>query len=175
MFAMILLAAEPPGEVAIDERPFDERVVVKPAVSDLPIIVRSGREPAYLSRIYSAREAVLAAAERAPKGNLGRYAFSVRAVGWDRGRLYLNSELDYRDPRNVSAVIGPEAAKAVLEKLGGNESEALDSKMILVTGIAMRTRIDFLGADGQPSGKYYYQTQIPVELEKHLKVIELRR
>ena len=145
-----------------------------PPGSRPPVVVMSGREPAFLSRIYSAREGVMAAAERAPDGNLGRYAFSVRAIGWDNGRLYLNSEVDYRDPRNLSAAIAPEAAGAVLSMLGGSDKEALASKMVLVTGRALRTRIDFIGPDGRPSGKYYYQTQIPVRYPHELKVIALR-
>ena len=168
MFALLLSAA------ALQQSPSASPPEVQKPPSPA-LVVMSGREPAYLARIYSAREAVIAAADRAPKGNLGRYAFSVRGVGWDDGRLYLNSEEDYRDPRNVSASIAPEAAQEILAKLGGSEKEALASKMVLVTGLAIRTRIDFIGADGKPSGKYYFQTHIPVHFAHAVKVIELRR
>ena len=150
-------------------------LIVAPTVENSAPVVMSSREVAYLSRIYSAREAVMAAADKAPKGYLGRFAFSVRAIGWQDGRLYLNSEEDYRDPRNLSVMVPPDQAKTVLDLLGGTEREALASKMVLVTGLATRTRINFIGADGRPSGKYYYQTQVPINLAHKVKVIALRR
>ena len=138
-----------------------------------PPVVMSGRELAYLSRIHSAREAVMAAADNAPGGYLGRVAFSVRAVGWDAGRLFLNSEEDYRDPRNLSVVVSPHIAKEVLTLLGGNEDSALQRKAVIVTGQFRRTRIEFLERE-RPTGKYYFQTHLTLDNLKQMQIVDLK-
>ncbi len=174
MLALVFaLAAFQQGPVVIEERPRDQPAVVRPVVP--PPIVMSRREPAYLSRIYSAREAVMTAADSAPRGHLGRFAFTVRALGWDRGRLYLNSEEDYRDPRNLSVSIPPEVAKAMITRLGGNEQESLVGKTVIVTGRATRTRVELIAEDGKRTSKYYYQTQVPIFVEHDVVLINLRR
>lgn len=83
---------------------------------------------------------------------------TVKAWGEDRGSLFLNSQTDYRDPRDVSVRIEPPAAAADTRP---NGAARLVGQSLLVRGTAHRVRIDFTSS-GRPSGKYYYQTHIVV-------------
>lgn len=139
-----------------------------PTISSMaaPSIVSTGpiRVPDN-ARLFSAREAVLAAADAPPFGVAGRFGFVVRATGWSDGVLYLNSEIDYRDPRNLSVAVAPELARKLVEGLGDDGQRRLEGRTIIVTGRAKKARIDFTVDGKNPSGKYYFQTQVPVTSE----------
>ena len=105
-------------------------------------------------------EAIQAAAASPGRGVSGEFALTVRNTGKTRN-THLNSEDDYRDPRNLSISIAPRAAEVLAAQLGAPPETALRGKPILVTGTARRVRIDFL-VGGRPSGKYYYQTHVDV-------------
>lgn len=57
-------------------------------------------------------QAIHRAAEAAPSGVPGIYAMRVQATGRRGDRIFLNSELDYRDQRNLSIALLPQAWKA---------------------------------------------------------------
>lgn len=105
-------------------------------------------------------QAVQLAAAAAPRGISGVFALTVQAAARP-GPLYLNSERDYRDQRDLTVVVLPAVAKALSERLHGEPERVLRGRRILVAGWARRVRIDFV-ADGRPSGKYYYQTHVLV-------------
>ncbi|MBK0012016.1 hypothetical protein [Stenotrophomonas sp. S41] len=106
-------------------------------------------------------EAVRAAQDDPARGISGTFAMSVQAVGSDGGRIYLNSERDYRHPLNITLSMDA-ALRPALEEALGLKLDYLQNRRLLVGGTARRVRIDFINASGQPSGKYYYQTQISV-------------
>ncbi len=96
------------------------------------------------------------------------FGMTVKEIGFERGRFYLNSEADYRD-RNCLTVVVP---AAVMAKLAGSQDLEAVRKFyignrILVRGIARQVRIDFT-ADNQPTGKYYYQVHLLVAEERFL-------
>ena len=96
------------------------------------------------------------------------FRMTVKAIGFDRGRFYLNSEADYRD-RNCLTVVVP---ATVMAKLAGSKDIEAVRKVyvgntILVRGIARQVRIDFTAAN-QPTGKYYYQIHLPVNDDRNL-------
>ncbi len=64
------------------------------------------------------REAILAAADAAPRSVPGIFAMRVAATGRVGGRVYLNSEADYRDQRNLSIAIAPAAARDLARRHG---------------------------------------------------------
>lgn len=105
-------------------------------------------------------QAVQLAAAAAPRGVSGVFALTVQSAA-QPGPLYLNSERDYRDQRDLTVVVLPAAAKALAERLHGEPERVLRGRRILVAGWARRVRIDFV-VDGRPSGKYYYQTHVVV-------------
>ncbi len=106
-------------------------------------------------------EAVRAAQDDPARGISGIFPVTVRAIGSEEGRIYLNSERDYRHPLNITVKLDA-GLRPELEKAFGLKLENLQNRRLLVRGTARRVRIDFINATGQPSGKYYYQTQISV-------------
>lgn len=100
----------------------------------------------------------------------GVFALTVRATDRAEGRVFLNSERDYRDPRNLCIVMTEATARELAAQLGGDPVARLRGKRIQVTGEARRTRIDFLH-DGAPTGKYYYQTHVRVTRAAQLRLL----
>ena len=121
-----------------------------------PPAIIAGREP-----IYSAREAIAAAADAEGAGVPGLFHMRVRNAGWDRGRLFLNSELDYRDQRSLNIAISRPALIALAERFSENPESVFRGRTVQVRGRAMRTRITFF-SQGRDTGLYYYQTQVEV-------------
>lgn len=99
----------------------------------------------------------------------GVFAFRVRAADF-ADRLFLNSEADYRDQRNLTVAIDAPAAAAWLQQLGLEDAGQLVGRRVQVQGGARRVRIDFtIGT--RPSGKYYYQTQVWVSDPAQLRLL----
>ena len=114
-------------------------------------------------------QAVLRAAAAPHEGVRGVFAMTVRATG-RTDKVHLNSEIVYRDPRNLSVAVLQEAAAQLEQQLGASPEIALKGKRILVTGTARRTRIDFM-VGNRPSGKYYYQTHVRVSRASQIQVL----
>ena len=101
------------------------------------------------------------AASAAPRSVDGVFAMRVQATGIQGQLTYLNSELDYRDQRNLTVTITPDAARQLAERFGDHPRISLKDKNIRVRGSAIRTTIRFY-ANGKPARKYYYQTHVNV-------------
>jgi hypothetical protein len=108
-------------------------------------------------------------AAASPSGTSGVFEFAVRAAGRANGIIYLNSELDYRDPRNLSVVITPAVAADLTRRFGRAPDAFLMRKAIAVRGTARKTRILFL-ANGRPTSKYYFQTHLRLRRADDLTV-----
>jgi hypothetical protein len=104
-------------------------------------------------------EAVQQAAAAAPAGVSGVFPLTVQATGSQDGFIYLNSELDYRDQRNLSIALTAKAAQQLQAQLGSSPEVALKGHRIIVSGVAKRVTIR-LSQDGKPTDKYYYQTHV---------------
>ncbi len=102
------------------------------------------------------------AAESAPQGVPGEYLLTIQATGTKDAMVYLNTELDYRDQRNVTVAIHPTVVAQLQAKYGVGPEAFFTGKKIMVKGSAQRVRVDFISANRRQSGKYYYQTHIPV-------------
>jgi hypothetical protein len=128
---------------------------------------RVGAQTGAAGPVLTPREAIVAAADAAdstaPAARVVRGVFElpVRATGRQDGRLYANSERDYRDQRNLTVAIEPAAETGLRERLGGDPAAALVGRRLRVTGAAQRVTIRFSCGDG-PSDKYYYQTHVRV-------------
>lgn len=103
--------------------------------------------------------AVLLAADAEEQGVPGVFGVDVVATGRSGGEVYLNSQADYRDQRNLTIHFTPKAAAAYRKLHGEDPDAALKGKSVTVVGAARRMRIDFLNA-GVPTGKFYYQTHV---------------
>jgi hypothetical protein len=91
----------------------------------------------------------------------GAFALHVQAAGRANGNVYLNSELDYRDQRNLSIALQPLAIADLEKRFGQPPDQFFIGKDIVVGGAARRVKIFFV-ADGSPTDKYYYQTHVVV-------------
>lgn len=114
--------------------------------------------------------AVMAAADAAPRGHSGRFGFVVRRADIVGPRLFLNSYPDYRDQRNLSVAIDQNTVAALRRQLGPNLRSAFLGRTIIVDGEARRVRVDFT-VHGRPSGKYYFQTHVPVTRPEQIRIV----
>jgi len=105
-----------------------------------------------------------------PDGVSGTFEMNIKATGLDRGVVFLNSEFDYRDRRNVSVALHPKLRKKLTELYGVVPETYFLNKTIAVTGTAKRVKIVF-SSNGRPTKKYYYQTHIRVSSLKKIKVL----
>ena len=121
-------------------------------------------------RVYSAAEVVQAVAEAPTRGLPGQFAFIVRGGGRDGGRLFLNSEVDYRDAGTLTVAVDGPVAAALTEQLGGPPEQRLIGRTIVVQAVARRVRIDIL-ANGLATGRFYTQTHVPVSQPQALHVV----
>ena len=111
------------------------------------------------------------AADLAPEGVYGEFTFYIQASGEQRGAVYLNTELDYRDQRNVTVALHPKILSQLKNEYGDSPKAFFVGKSVSVEGYAQRVRIAFL-AKGRPTGKYYYQTHIRVTDIAKIKLLD---
>ncbi|HMG46480.1 MAG TPA: hypothetical protein VK614_03365 [Allosphingosinicella sp.] len=118
------------------------------------------------------REAIVAAADAAPRVVPGVFAMRVTATGRVGPRIYLNSEADYRDQRNLTIAIEPWAAQQLARRYRGAPEPALRGHTIEVRGAARRQRIDFMNNFHRPTGLYYYQTHVRVTNADQIRIVD---
>lgn len=106
-------------------------------------------------------QAIQRAAAAAPQSIPGPFVLRIQAMANDSKYTYLNSELDYRDQRNLTIVLTSAAARALSVRMGSDLETGLIGKQLRVHGVARRVKIVFF-ANGQATNKYYYQTHVLV-------------
>jgi hypothetical protein len=116
----------------------------------------------------SPAQAVMNAAEM-PEGVAGVFEFVVRTAGRQDGMLYLNSEQDYRDPRNMTIDVAPDVERELSGRIGGPLESAILNKTVAVRGTAKKTRIVFL-SNGRQTGKYYFQTHLRLQSARDMTI-----
>lgn len=145
------------------------------ARASLALVILAGtgcaanRERALSDRdeITTPRQAVMLAADHPDTGFRGRFRMTVLNTGADNDYVFLNSENDYRDPRNLTLRVPRQRADAVAKHLGVDHLEQLQGHVLEFEGLAQRTRVDFT-IGNQPTGKYYYQTQATLDAAEHI-------
>ncbi len=115
-------------------------------------------------------KAIQLAAESAPNGINGVFKLKVLETGMANKIIFLNSQNDYRDQRNISIAIPPEIAVKFKQLYGSDPDIYLKGKNIIIDGEAKRIKILFT-CDGHPTDKYYYQTHIKITSTDQIKVI----
>lgn len=116
-------------------------------------------------------EIIRKAAASAPEGVKGDYVLSIKAAGKQGPVVYLNTELDYRDQRNVTVALHPNVVRQLEAQHGVTAEEFFIGKQIRVNGDAQRVRIDFINAQRKPSDKYYFQTHIRISNSTQIEVV----
>ena len=107
-------------------------------------------------------QAIFQAADAAPAPVPGTFLMTVKAVGRMNGTVYLDSELDYRDQRNLAIAICPDAIAPLVAKFGGDLDKVMLGKNVAVAGAAIRFKVSLFSNDGMPLDTYYYQTHVDV-------------
>ncbi|WP_133405392.1 hypothetical protein [Parashewanella tropica] len=110
------------------------------------------------------------AEQSAPQGVKGTFKLPIKATGMQSERVYLNTQDDYRDRRNISVAITPMLAFELDEKYGSAPDKFFLNKTVEVTGEVKRVKIYFL-SKGKMTDKYYFQTQIKISSLDQIKVI----
>ncbi|MBX7500594.1 hypothetical protein K3181_03980 [Qipengyuania sp. YG27] len=136
--------------------------------ADSPQAVSARAEPQLV--VLTPREAVEKAADAAPSGIIANYQMTVVATGQENGRIFLNSEEDYRDQRCLTIELSPKVQAELRKVLGDDLIAALKGKTIRVHGVAERVKIYFYFTGGR-TDKYYYQTHIRLERAEDLLVV----
>jgi hypothetical protein len=110
------------------------------------------------------------AKRRFPEGVRGSFKIPIKATGSQQGVVYLNSNLDYREPTNLTIVLAPSTVIALTEMHRLSTALYLKDKMLEVTGKVERVRI-YKHENGKRTKKYYYQTHIHVTSVDQIKVL----
>jgi hypothetical protein len=122
------------------------------------------------SQPMSPHEAIMAARDAAPRPVPGTFVMRVQATGRELGRVYLNSERDYRDRHNLSIAITPGAAAALKGRYGVSPQRFFAGKTVRVIGAVRRVRIDIF-FNSRPTGRYYFQTHVDVSTPDQIQEI----
>lgn len=114
---------------------------------------------------------VIALSEKnAPNGVKGTFKLPIKASGAQGKVVYLNTELDYRDRRNITVALHPKLIGVFSETYGSAPDAYLINKTIEVTGEAKRAKIRFF-SKGKPTDKYYFQTHIRVHSLNQINIL----
>lgn len=139
-----------------------------PLLALAALTIAAAPEPAPMAP----REAIVAAADAAPRPVPGIFAMHVTATGRVGPRIYLNSERDYRDQRNLSIAISPWAAQQLAHRFGGAPETRLRGRDIEVRGQARRVRIGIFDNFHRPTGLYYFQTHVAVTDADQIRILD---
>ncbi|MEA1674205.1 hypothetical protein [Nitrospirillum sp. BR 11163] len=115
-------------------------------------------------------DAIHYAATVAPDVYSDTYILDVVATGRQDGRIFLNSQEDYRDPHNLCIEILPGALPAFRQAYGQDADAYFKGHRITVLGEARRVTIWYVTQTGERTGKSYYQTHIVVSDPDQIKI-----
>lgn len=99
------------------------------------------------------------AAEQYPQSLDGTFTLKVSETGHQRDAVFLNTESDYRDPRNITISLSPDLAREFFSLHHQLPQHYYKGKTLQVSGELKQVEILFI-SDGKPSGKYYFQTHV---------------
>ena len=134
------------------------------------MVVRSMAEPCANGCINPIEAVTFASYLGQKAGVAGDFEMTVRAVGSDKGRLFLNSETDYRDRNCLTVAIADVMIGHLFQTTDlATIQRRLIGKRIVVSGIARQVRVDLMH-DGQATGKYYYQVHLKVDAARQMRV-----
>jgi carbonic anhydrase len=105
----------------------------------------------------------------APKGLKGEFLFTIKNSGKQNSIIYLNTQEDYRDRRNITIALLPSFQRAFNAKHNTDIRSYYENKTIQVKGKAERIKIWFF-SQGKRTEKYYFQTHINVSDLNQIKI-----
>jgi hypothetical protein len=153
------------------------RALASPAdVGALTPKTRKARVPRavkeFPTTVFSPAQAITEAANT-EGGAKGVFEFKVASVGGNGGKgksVYLNSEADYHDARNISVMVRPAAVTGLEQTLGGPLDKTLAGKKVSVIGTAHPVKTNIYDADHKKTGETFTQTRIILAKAEKLAV-----
>ncbi|WP_019028078.1 hypothetical protein [Colwellia piezophila] len=107
---------------------------------------------------------------RYPEPVRGTFQIPIKASGFINGVVYLNSDVDYRDPKNITVVLLPSTVESFAKAYHSPADAFFIDKTIQVTGKVVRVR-KYLYINNKRTRKYYYQTHIHVSSLEQVKLL----
>lgn len=105
-----------------------------------------------------------------PEEIRGTFQIPIKATGSQGGIIYLNSDLDYRDPKSVAVALLPSTIEPFTNAYGSSPDLYFLNKTIEVIGKVKRVKI-YMYKNGKRTKKYYFQTHIKVTNIEQVKVL----
>jgi hypothetical protein len=102
----------------------------------------------------------------------GLFDLQVRMIDAHDGRVFLNSERDYRDQRDLTIIIPSDVAKSLRTKYGASPETYFQGRHVEITGLAQRVTIRFFDGAGRPTGKYYFQTHVQISDPAQIRLLD---
>ena len=110
------------------------------------------------------------AKRRFPESVRGTFKIPIKATGIQNGIVYLNSNLDYREPTNITLALAPSTIKEFAKTYNSSPSSYLKNKTLEVTGKVERIKI-YMYESGKRTKQYYFQTHIKVTAIDQIRVL----
>lgn len=107
---------------------------------------------------------------RYPEPVRGTFLIAIKATGSQNGVVYLNSNLDYREPTNITLALDPSTIDTFTNTYHSSPDLYFKNKVLEVTGQAERIKI-YKYENGKRTKKYYFQTHIRVDSVTQIRVM----
>lgn len=110
------------------------------------------------------------AKRRFPEGIIGTFQIPIKASASHNGITYLNSNVDYRAPTNITVVLTPETIELFAKTYHSPPDLYFKNKTLSVTGKVERIKM-YKYENNKRTKQYYFQTHIRVTSIDQLKVL----
>ncbi|MGX4643371.1 hypothetical protein [Massilia sp. SYSU DXS3249] len=149
----------------------------------LAMLAAQGVQAQEEQRPLTPAEAAEKASRVNSRGFKGTFTFEVKGVGSNGEDSFILSEPDYRDPRCLTLRVTPQVREQLEARFGGKLDQVLAGRQIVVSGAAVRVRMEQVaqkvtGSLGEPSrgqeqttGQFYFQTHIKVTQADQIALI----
>lgn len=130
----------------------------------------STHEIASKSEVTNIIQLIEIAKRRYPESVRGTFQIPIKATGSQSGFVYLNSNVDYREPTNITLALAPSTIKAFTKTYNLSPDLYFKNKVVEVRGQVERIKI-YKYKNGKRTKKYYFQTHIRVTSIDQIRVL----
>ncbi|RLV60918.1 hypothetical protein D5018_04560 [Parashewanella curva] len=109
------------------------------------------------------------AEQHTPKSVNGTFKLPIKSTALVGERVYLNTQNDYRDRRNISVEITPMLVFELDESYGTPPEKYFLNKLLEVKGEVKKIKI-YVISDGKVTKDYYFQTLIKINSLNQINV-----
>jgi hypothetical protein len=127
-------------------------------------------EPPSKSEVTDIVQLIEIAKRRFPEPVRGTFQIPIKATGSQNGVVYLNSNLDYREPTSITLALAPSTIAAFTSTYNSSPDVYFKNKVVEVMGQVERIKI-YKYKNGKRTKKFYFQTHIRVTSIDQIKVL----